>query len=108
MAYLLIEKYLTDSLREDRRKEVDRIAAANLMPSYLTREQYKADSVRAYEWFKMTKDSSYIDKYTYQKTEVPFIPWKKSPLPAKKRSGIQYIVMIDDKNLRKKNHSVPS
>ena len=108
MAYLLIEKYLTDSLREDRRKEVDRIAAANLMPSYLTREQYKADSVRAYEWFKMTKDSSYIDKYTYQKTEVPFIPWKKSPLPAKKRSGIQYMVIIDDKNLRKKNHSVPS
>src|SRR6476620_2151364 len=108
MAYLLVEKYLTDSLREDRRKEVDRIAAANLMPSYLTREQYKADSVRAYEWFKMTKDSSYIDKYTYQKTEVPFIPWKKSPLPAKKGSGIQYMVMIDDKNLRKKNHSVPS
>ena len=87
MAYLLIEKYLTDSLREDRRKEVDRIAAANLMPSYLTREQYKADSIRAYEWFKMTKDSSYIDKYTYQKTEVPFIPRKKSPSPAKKKIG---------------------
>jgi len=108
MAYLLIEKYLTDSLREDRRKEVDRIAAANLMPSYLTREQYKADSIRAYEWFKMTKDSSYIDKYTYQRTEVPFTPSEKSPSPAKKRSGIQYMVIIDDKNLRKKTHSVPS
>jgi penicillin-binding protein 2 len=108
MAYLLIEKYLTDSLRADRQKEADRIAAANLMPSYLTREQFKADSIRAYEWFKMTKDSSYIDKYTYQKAEVPFIPWKKSPLPAKRRPAIQYMVIIDDKNLRKKNHSVPS
>jgi penicillin-binding protein 2 len=78
MAYLLIEKYLTDSLREDVGREVDRIAAANLMPSYLTREQYKATLIRAYEWFKMTKDSSYIDKYTYQKTELP-LSRKKSP-----------------------------
>ena len=108
MAYLLIEKYLTDSLRGDRQKEADRIAAANLMPSYLTREQYKADSIRAYEWFKMTKDSTYIDKYTFQKTEVPFIPWEKSPLPAKKRPAHQYMVIIDDKNFRKKNYSEPS
>jgi penicillin-binding protein 2 len=108
MAYLLMEKYLTDSLREDRRKEADRIAAANLMPSYLTREQYKADSIRAYEWFKMTKDSSYIDKYTFEKIELPFIPEKKSPSPAKKNPGVQYMVLIDDKSLRKKNHSVPS
>jgi penicillin-binding protein 2 len=108
MAYLLMEKYLTDSLREDRRKEADRIAAANLMPSYLTREQYKADSIRAYEWFKMTKDSSYIDKYTFEKIELPFIPEKKSPSPAKKNAGVQYMVLIDDKSLRKKNHSVPS
>lgn len=108
MAYLLMEKYLTDSLREDRRKEADRIAAANLMPSYLTREQYKADSIRAYEWFKMTKDSSYIDKYTFEKIELPFIPEKKSPSPAKENPGVQYMVLIDDKSLRKKNHSVPS
>ena len=108
MAYLLVEKYLTDSLREDRRKEVDRIAAANLMPSYLTREQYKADSIRAYEWFKMTKDSSYIDKYTFEKAELPYIPGKKFPSPGKTKPGTQFIVLIDDKNLRKKNHSVPS
>jgi len=95
-------------LREDRQKEADRIASVNLMPSYLTREQYKADSIRAYEWFKMTKDSSYIDKYTYQKTEEPFIPSKKSPSPAEKKSDIQSMVITDDKNFRKKNHSVPS
>lgn len=108
MAYLLVEKYLTDSLREDRRKEVDRIAAANLMPSYLTREQFKADSIRAFEWFKMTKDSSYIDKYTYQEFEVPFVPKKESPSPAKKRSAIPFMAIIDDKNSRKKTHSLPS
>jgi penicillin-binding protein 2 len=78
------------------------------MPSYLTREQYKADSIRAFEWFKMTKDSSYIDKYTYEKVELPFIPGKKLPSPAKKRTDVQYMVIIDDKNLRKKTHSVPS
>jgi penicillin-binding protein 2 len=108
MAYLLVEKYLTDSLREDRRKEVDRIAAANLMPSYLTREQYKADSIRAYEWFKMTKDSSYIDKYTFEKVEWPHIPGRKFPSPGKTKPDTQFIVLIDDKNLRKKNHSMPS
>jgi len=95
-------------LREDRRQEADRIAAANLMPSYLTREQFKADSIRAYEWFKMTRDSSYIDKYTYEKVELPFIPGKRSPSPSKKKSDIQLLAIIDDKNLRRKTHSVPS
>ncbi|MGN6164918.1 MAG: penicillin-binding protein 2, partial [Flavisolibacter sp.] len=41
MAYLMIEKYLNDSLRADRLKEVDRIAGANLMPGYLPRLQFK-------------------------------------------------------------------
>jgi penicillin-binding protein 2 len=63
MAYLMVEKYLTDSLRAERVKEVDRIAAANLMPSWLPRVQFKEDSVRAYYWYQMTKDSTYIKKY---------------------------------------------
>ena len=63
MASLMIEKYLTDSLRADRVREVERIAAANLMPSWLAREQYKADSTRARFYFGLTKDSSYILKY---------------------------------------------
>ncbi|HVZ55723.1 MAG TPA: penicillin-binding protein 2 [Chitinophagaceae bacterium] len=63
MAYLMVEKYLTDSLRADRAKEADRIAAANLLPSYLTREQFREDSIRAFKWFQMTRDSSYIEKY---------------------------------------------
>ncbi|MGN6402880.1 MAG: penicillin-binding protein 2 [Flavisolibacter sp.] len=69
MAYLMIEKYLTDSLRADRLKEVDRIAAANLMPGYLPRLQYIDDSVRAFKWFKITKDSNYIKKYLPKKSK---------------------------------------
>lgn len=63
IAFLMIEKYLTDSLRADRLKEADRIAQANLMPAWLPREQYKADSARAQFYFKLTKDSSYLKKF---------------------------------------------
>src|SRR5439155_11997250 len=63
MAYLMVEKFLTDSLRADRKIESDRIAAANLLPDYLPRDQYKEDSLRAFRWFNITNDSSYIEKY---------------------------------------------
>lgn len=63
MASLIMEKFLTDSLRPERLKEVERIATASLMPSWLAREQYKADSTRAYYYFKLTKDSAYIKKF---------------------------------------------
>jgi penicillin-binding protein 2 len=63
IAALMTEKFLNDTLRPERVKEVERIAAANLMPSWLGREQFKADSVRAEAWFKMTKDSIYIKKF---------------------------------------------
>jgi penicillin-binding protein 2 len=107
IAYLMVEKYLTDSLRADRVKEVDRIAAANLMPSYLTREQFIADSTRAFEWFKITKDSSYIDKYTLDEKWNEFsMPDKKPALPANTKIKKAEIAIIDDKNLRKKNYFV--
>ncbi len=104
MAYLLLEKYLTDSLRADRQQEADRIAATNLMPSYLTREQFKADSIRAFEWFKMTRDSSYIDKYTYKKTGLNYLAEKQAPVPAKKKiKSNDQAGIIEDKNVRRKN-----
>jgi penicillin-binding protein 2 len=107
MAYLLMEKYLTDSLRADRQTEVDRIAAANLMPSYLTREQYVADSTRAFQWFKITGDSSYIDKYTFlNEWQLPAgHPRRKSRRPVD-RSSVA-IALIDDENLRKKPYLMP-
>ena len=63
IASLMMEKYLNDTLRPERLKEVERIAAANLMPGYLDRLQFITDSTRAYFWFNKTKDSNYIKKY---------------------------------------------
>jgi penicillin-binding protein 2 len=63
IASLLVEKYLTDSLRTERMAEVKRISEANILPDYLPRLQYKTDSTRAYKWFELTKDSNYIKKY---------------------------------------------
>jgi penicillin-binding protein 2 len=107
IAYLMVEKYLTDSLRADRLKEVDRIATTNLMPSYLTREQFIADSIRAFEWFKITKDSSYIDKYTLDEQGNEFsMPVKNRPLPVNTKIKRTEIAIIDEKNSRKKNYFV--
>jgi penicillin-binding protein 2 len=63
IAALMMEKYLNDTLRAERIKEVERIANADLMPGYLIREQYKKDSIRAFNWFKLTKDTSVIRKF---------------------------------------------
>jgi penicillin-binding protein 2 len=60
---LLVEKYLTDSLRSERVAEVKRISEANIIPDYFERLQYKTDSTRAYKWFDLTGDSNYIRKY---------------------------------------------
>jgi hypothetical protein len=69
----MMEKYLNDTLRTDRLKEVERIAGTNLMPGYLARLQYIEDSTRAYKWFEMTKDSSYIRKFLNRSYRVePF------------------------------------
>lgn len=82
---LLMEKYLNDTLRPERVKEVERIAAANLMPAWLPREQFKEDSIRARYYFNLTKDSNYIKKYIR----------KMSPLqPAKKDSSNKLPVKV--------------
>lgn len=99
MAYLMVEKYLTDSLRADRVKEADRIAAANLMPSFLTREQFKADSVRAYKWFEMTNDSSYIEKYLTINTSVDKIK-KNKPASKPARPAEMFALLPDEKQIR--------
>jgi penicillin-binding protein 2 len=63
IASLLIEKYLNDTLRPESVKKAEELANKDLMPSILKVEQHIADSLRAVEWFKITKDSSYIRKY---------------------------------------------
>src|SRR4029079_6747130 len=86
MAYLMIEKYLKDTWRADRLKEVDRIAAANLLPSYLPRLQYKEDSTRAYYCFNLRKDSVNIKKYWPGHSVPVFQPAiKDQPKPLKQQ-----------------------
>ncbi|MBN8857412.1 MAG: penicillin-binding protein 2 [Sphingobacteriales bacterium] len=63
IASFLVEKYLTDSIRSEKMKDLERIASTNLMPAYLKRRQFIADSTRAYYYFNLRKDSSYIRKY---------------------------------------------
>jgi penicillin-binding protein 2 len=63
IASLLMEKYLNDTLRPESVKKAQAMADKNLMPSILALEQRIADYARAFQWFKMTKDSSYIKKY---------------------------------------------
>lgn len=63
IASLIMEKFLNDTLRTERLKEVERIAAANLIPTYFARLQFIEDSTRARRWFELTKDSSFIKKF---------------------------------------------
>ncbi|GAO45101.1 penicillin-binding protein 2 [Flavihumibacter petaseus] len=85
IAALLMEKYLNDTLRTERLKEVERVSGANLMPGWLVREQYKADSIRAWNWFKSTNDSSAIKKLMERPVPryVPEPEKKAKPKPAK-------------------------
>ncbi|WP_127128670.1 penicillin-binding protein 2 [Pseudoflavitalea rhizosphaerae] len=73
IAGLMLERYLKDSIPADRMKEVDRVANANLMPSYIKYLQYIEDSARAYNWAERYKDSSQIRKfYRNNPTRPPF------------------------------------
>ena len=79
IASLLVEKYLRDTLSAERLKKVEEIAATNWMPPHLERVQYKADSTRGFQWFKMTGDSNHI--HNYLQPGKPFVP----PVIRKKR-----------------------
>ncbi|MGV3530656.1 MAG: penicillin-binding protein 2 [Flavisolibacter sp.] len=109
IASLMMEKYLTDSLRAERIKEVERIAGSDLMPAWIPRVQYIADSTRAFEWFKMTKDSSYIKKYlrggshvvprdTVKPRTTPPVPRPSQPeSPERRVTDLHKMDIIDNK-----------
>jgi penicillin-binding protein 2 len=73
-----MEKYLNDTIQKSSIADVERISNTNKMPTWLTREQYRTDSIRAFEWFKMTKDSTYIHKYVFEESPVPSFPEKQN------------------------------
>jgi penicillin-binding protein 2 len=87
IASLMMEKYLNDTLRPERLKEVERIAGTDLMPGYLDRLQFITDSTRAYFWFKKTNDSNYIKKYLNFRWRPPQPP-KPAPTLIHKTGGI--------------------
>ena len=63
IASLIVEKYLNDSIATDRLALEDEITNRNLMPRYLVRLQFRADSLRAAEWARQTDDSTRWIKY---------------------------------------------
>jgi penicillin-binding protein 2 len=99
IASLMVEKYLNDTLRSERLKEVDRIAGTNLMPGYLDRLQFIEDSTRAYFWFKKTNDSNYIKKYLNFRRTPAAPPRSKSVPTLIHKTGA---VMPDKLNPKKK------
>ncbi|HQD10712.1 MAG TPA: hypothetical protein PLQ65_13665, partial [Flavihumibacter sp.] len=100
IASLLMEKYLNDTLRTERLKEVERVASANLMPGWLVREQFKADSIRAYNWFRQTRDTSVIKKFL-KPGQVPVIE-PPAPKPAPKPDSSQLKKGTAPDSLKKK------
>ena len=85
---------MNDTLRPESVKKIEELANKDLMPSILKVEQHIADSLRAVEWFRITKDSSYIKKFT------------KPGTPAKKDSSTpkdQRIVKVHVEALQPKD-----
>jgi penicillin-binding protein 2 len=108
MGSLIVEKYLNDTLRTERLAEVDRIATANLMPDFLGRLQFIADSSRAEEWLRISHDSSRIRKFL-NKQYRPYVPpptrKKKTPAQPDKKDFPLGAILPDRKNLVKRNIS---
>ena len=71
IARIMMEKYLNDTLQTKSKEDLERISGTDLMPKYYIRKQSIEDSLRAYEWFKKTKDSSYIKKYVFENLPTP-------------------------------------
>jgi len=71
IARILMEKYLNDTIQEKSKADVERISTTNLMPKYYIRKQFIEDSIRAFKWFEMTKDSSYIEKFVFERSSSP-------------------------------------
>jgi penicillin-binding protein 2 len=95
----LVEKYLTDSIRGERMKEVERIASSNLMPDYLPRLQFITDSTRAYKWFEITQDSNYIRKYMPRRKKQEYDIPAPAPKPAKPVGNHTKLDLINSKEL---------
>jgi len=88
-----MEKYLNDTIQEKSKADVERISKTDLMPKYYIRKQFITDSLRAIEWFKITKDSSYIKKYVFEKSSAPNSGKKKEQ---KKQNNKENLATLND------------
>ncbi len=61
IASLMVEQYLTDTVK--RKSLVSQMANKKIFPGYLKEKKYIQDSMRAFEKFDQTGDSSYIRIY---------------------------------------------
>ena len=86
IARILMEKFLNDTIQEKSKADVERIAGTDLMPKYYIRKQFVEDSIRAYKWFEMTRDSSYIEKYVFEEPSLP--GREKSKPPQQKKNEV--------------------
>ena len=93
IARILMEKYLNDTIQEKSKADVERISKTDLMPKYYIRKQFITDSLRAIEWFKITKDSSYIKKYVFEKSSAPNSGKKKEQ---KKQNNKENLATLND------------
>ncbi|MFM8591960.1 MAG: penicillin-binding transpeptidase domain-containing protein, partial [Sphingomonadales bacterium] len=96
IARMMMEKYLNDSLSVRSKADSARIEAANLMPAYFKRLQYREDSIRAFKWFQTTRDSAYIDRYTRvgsAVTPLPVAPRSPRPIPTTKEKPAAMAVL---------------
>mgnify|MGYP006171644907 CR=1 FL=1 len=74
------------------------------MPSYLKRLQFIEDSIRAFKWFEMTKDSAYLENYVLK----PLFSFSGSGVIFNvKKSDIEDVVDKDLYILQKKAKYVP-
>lgn len=108
IASLMIEKYLNDTLRAERVKEVERISSASLVPGYFSRLQYIEDSTRAQRWFKITNDSIYLKRF-FQRGRVESPKDEEDPADKKRRAVPKdNAILIDRKNYPKRINPIPA
>ena len=88
IARILMEKYLNDTLQTKSKEDLEKISNTNLMPKYYIRLQKIEDSIRAFQWFKKTNDSSYIKKYVFEKKSTPGPERNKDQEREKKKEEI--------------------
>ena len=100
IARIMMEKYLNDTLQAKSKADVERISKTNLMPAYFKRLQYKADSVRAIKWFEMTKDSSYLKKYSLHEKKP--LKREQNNFPATEKNNL--VAMLNKKKYLQKNN----